>query len=175
MNQILILLFFYFVILFSILGYGKLVTSLSSNDQDIDFQGFNGIALLIIISYLTNFFFPHNFLHNSIVVLFGLSIFLFDIIKNYKKKIKEHKLIILIFSIIFIGLLMYKNHDDFYYYHFPYTLILTNFEKIYGLGNLNHGFRTPSSIFYLNSLFYLPLIKYFLMIRTNKRTYKTFA
>jgi len=163
MNQILILLFFYFIILFSILGYGKLVTLFSSNDQDIDFQGFNGIALLIIISYLTNFFFPHNFLHNSIVVLFGLSIFLFDIIKNYKKKIKEYKLIILIFSIIFIGLLMYKNHDDFYYYHFPYTLILTNFEKIYGLGNLNHGFRTPSSIFYLNSLFYLPLIKYFLM------------
>jgi len=163
MNQILILLLFYFTILFSILGYGKLVTLFSSNDQDIDFQGFNGIALLIIISYLTNFFFPHNFLHNSIVILFGLSIFLFDIRKNYKKKIKEYKLIILVFLIIFIGLLMYKNHDDFYYYHFPYTLILSNFEKIFGLGNLNHGFRTPSSIFYLNSLFYLPLIKYFLM------------
>ena len=163
MNQILILLFFYFTILFSILGYGKLVTLFSSNDQDIDFQGFNGIALLIIISYLTNFFFPHDFLHNSIVILFGLSIFLFDIRKNYKKKIKEYKLIILVFLIIFIGLLMYKNHDDFYYYHFPYTLILSNFEKIFGLGNLNHGFRTPSSIFYLNSLFYLPLIKYFLM------------
>ena len=163
MNQILILLLFYFTILFSILGYGKLVTLFSSNDQDIDFQGFNGIALLIIISYLTNFFFPHNFLHNSIVILFGLSIFLFDIGKNYKKKIKEYKLIILVFLIIFIGLLMYKNHDDFYYYHFPYTLILSNFEKIFGLGNLNHGFRTPSSIFYLNSLFYLPLIKYFLM------------
>ena len=163
MNQILILLLFYFTILFSILGYGKLVTLFSSNDQDIDFQGFNGIALLIIISYLTNFFFPHDFLHNSIVILFGLSIFLFDIGKNYKKKIKEYKLIILVFLIIFIGLLMYKNHDDFYYYHFPYTLILSNFEKIFGLGNLNHGFRTPSSIFYLNSLFYLPLIKYFLM------------
>jgi hypothetical protein len=163
MNQILILLFFYFTILFSILGYGKLVTLFSSNDQDIDFQGFNGIALLIIISYLTNFFFPHDFLHNSIVILFGLSIFLFDIGKNYKKKIKEYKLIFLVFLIIFIGLLMYKNHDDFYYYHFPYTLILTNFEKIFGLGNLNHGFRTPSSIFYLNSLFYLPIIKYFLM------------
>ena len=59
--------------------------------------------------------------------------------------------------------MLYKNHDDFYYYHFPYTVILTNFEKIFGLGNLNHGFRTPSSIFYLNSLFYLPGIKYFLM------------
>ena len=31
---------------------------------------------------------------------------------------------------------MYKNHDDFYYYHFSYTLMLTNFDKIFGLGNL---------------------------------------
>jgi len=58
---------------------------------------------------------------------------------------------------------MYKNHDDFFYYHFPYALILTNFEKIFGLGLMGHGYRTPSSIFYLNSLFYLPGIKYYLM------------
>ena len=32
---------------------------------------------------------------------------------------------------------------------------------IIGTGSINHGFRTPSSIFYLNSLFYLPIIKYF--------------
>ena len=58
---------------------------------------------------------------------------------------------------------MYKNHDDFFYYHFPYALILTNFEKIFGLGLMGHGYRKPSSIFYLNSLFYLPGIKYYLM------------
>ena len=33
---------------------------------------------------------------------------------------------------------------------------------IIGIGPLNHGFRTPSSIFYLNSLFYLPYIEYYL-------------
>ncbi len=163
MNQIFILFLFYFIILFSILGYGKLVTSFSTNDQDIGFEGFYGVALLIIISYLTNFFFPHNFYHNSIIVLLGLFFFIFDIRKNYKKKLKEYHLLIYIFLIIFIGILIYKNHDDFFYYHFPYTLILTSFEKIFGLGNLNHGFRTPSSIFYLNSLFYLPIIKYFLL------------
>ena len=32
---------------------------------------------------------------------------------------------------------------------------------IIGTGSLNHGFRTPSSIFYLNSLFFLPYINYF--------------
>ena len=31
--------------------------------------------------------------------------------------------------------------------------------KIFGVGNLEHGFRTPSSIFYLNSLFYLPILE----------------
>ena len=40
---------------------------------------------------------------------------------------------------------------------------IINFNKIFGLGLLNHGFRTPSSIFYLNSLFYFPFIKYFLL------------
>ena len=33
---------------------------------------------------------------------------------------------------------------------------------IIGIGPLNHGFRTPSSIFYLNSLFYLPYLEYYL-------------
>ena len=33
---------------------------------------------------------------------------------------------------------------------------------IIGVGPLNHGFRTPSSIFYLNSLFYFPYIEYYL-------------
>ena len=33
---------------------------------------------------------------------------------------------------------------------------------MFGVGNFNHGFRTPSSIFYLNSLYFLPFFKYFL-------------
>ena len=32
---------------------------------------------------------------------------------------------------------------------------------MFGIGNFNHGFRTPSSIFYLNSLYYLPYINFF--------------
>ncbi len=33
---------------------------------------------------------------------------------------------------------------------------------IIGIGPLSHGFKTPSSIFYLNSLFYLPYLDYYL-------------
>jgi len=163
MSQIFILFFFYFTVLFSILGYGKLVALFNSNNQDNEFDGINGIAFLIVLSYITNFFTAHNYLHNSIIILFGLLIFIYDLRKNFDKKFKQNLLIFFVFSVLFIGILMHKNHDDFFYYHFPYTLILTNFEKIFGLGQLNHGFRTPSSIFYLNSLFYLPGIKYFLM------------
>ena len=39
---------------------------------------------------------------------------------------------------------------------------LTQENLVIGAGQLVHAFRTPSSIFYLNSLFYLPIIEYFL-------------
>ncbi len=163
MSQILILLLFYFFILYSIVGYGKIYTLIDPNYQASSFDGLIGIAVLILISYSSNLIFSHNYLHNLVIISFGFLFFLFDLKKNFNLRISEYKVLTLIFLIIFIGILMYKNHDDFYYYHFPYTVILTNFEKLFGLGNLNHGFRTPSSIFYLNSLFYLPGIKYFLM------------
>ena len=163
MDQILILLFFYFLILYSIMGYGKIFTLINSNYQASSFDGLLGLALLIFISYLTNIFSPHDYLHNSIIILFGLIVFVYDFRQNFSKRRKELRDLTITFSIIFMGLLMFKNHDDFFYYHFPYTIILTEFEKVFGLGNLNHGFRTPSSIFYLNSLFYLPGIKYFFL------------
>ena len=163
MSQILILLLFYFLILYSIMGYGRVFTLFNSNYQDSSFNGLIGIAFLILLSYLTNIFFAHNYLHNFLIIFLGLGIFIYDFKKNFSKRIVEYRDVTIIFIIIFIGILMYKNHDDFYYYHFPYTQILTNYNKIFGLGNLNHGFRTASSIFYLNSLFYLPIIKYFLM------------
>ena len=54
-----------------------------------------------------------------------------------------------------------KSHDDFGWYHLPYMINLSEHKFQYGLGHFNHGFRTPSSLFYLNSLFYLPIIKFY--------------
>ena len=56
-----------------------------------------------------------------------------------------------------------KNHDDFPYYHFPYTFLLTQDSHPFGLGQINNGFRNPSSLFFLNSLFYLPKIDIYLL------------
>ena len=163
MEKLFILLLFYFSILFAIIGYGNIFSFISNKTYSIGEKGLNGILLLIIISYLTNFFFPHSILHNLLIIIIGLLTFIFHLKKNFQNYLKELKIVFIVFSILFIGLLMHKNHDDFNYYHFAYTLSLIEYKKILGLGFLNHGFRTPSSIFYLNSLFYLPYIKYFLI------------
>ena len=48
---------------------------------------------------------------------------------------------------------------------FPFTIsysyYLTQNPIHIGVGLFNSGFNTPSSIFYLNFLFYIPLIKYY--------------
>ena len=152
-----VLFFGYLIILFSIIGFGYLSSKLLPNRLSLGELGLNGILFMTILSYITNLFVPHNFIHNSIFLIIGLfAFFLISKKKLFKKKIK---LILLVSSVLFIGIIMFKNHDDFFYYHFPYIISLIEFKKIFGLGNLEHGFRTPSSIFYFNSLFYLPILE----------------
>ena len=157
MINLLTLYFGYLIILFSIIGFGYLSSKLLSIRLSLGELGLSGILFMTILSYITNLFLSHGFIHNSIFLVIGLfaSFFLF------KKKLfrKKTKIILLVSSVLFIGILMYKTHDDFFYYHFPYTISLIEFKKIFGLGNLEHGFRTPSSIFYFNSLLYLPILE----------------
>ena len=157
MLDLFIYLLIYILISFSILGYGKIIDFKNNN---LGILGLKGLFLITILSYVTNFLSKHNYAHNLIFLSLGIFFFLI----NYKKIFHENKKIILIasilFFILFLGILVYKNHDDFFYYHFGYTYSLINFEKLVGIGNLEHGFRTPSSIFYINSLFFLPYIKY---------------
>ena len=165
MAQIINLFFYYFLIIFSAIGYGMLASINLRQKENIDFGfiGLTGVLILILLSYFSNLFFIHGYLHNLIVILVGFSIFNFFLIKNFPQLKKNFFITIIVFSILFIGLLMYKNHDDFFYYHFQYSLTLINFKKIFGLGFMGHGYRTPSSLFYLNSLFYLPGIKFYLL------------
>ena len=156
MQDLLIAYIFYFLITLSILGFGYFFSKIFSIRLNLGEIGLSGILILIFISYITNFVTSHNFIHNSLVIFIGLFFFIFFGKSVFLKK--KIGLILLISSILFIGILMHKTHDDFFYYHFPYTVSLIEHKKIFGLGNLEHGFRTPSSIFYLNSLFYLPII-----------------
>ena len=166
MVDFIILQFSFFLILSSIIGYGFLFRKLIQfNDGFVENQdhyhlgllGIYGIFLLIFISYASSLFFKHNIIHNSIVFTFGLFVFL----KNLKIFEKKSKIFILPILYTCIFILVFKNHDDFHYYHFPYTFFLVENTHPVGLGNFNLAFRTPSSIFFLNSLFYLPFIKEF--------------
>ena len=158
-----IYLIFYGIIILSVIGYGLLFQNILSNSIDIEFEYnlLGSLFFLISLSYLTHFFFNHGYIHNLTIIILGIISFIFY---SFKKKLllKEYlRYICFVFGILVVALLAVKTHDDFPYYHFPYTYYLTQENLIIGVGNLVHAFRTPSSIFYLNSLFYLPIIEYF--------------
>ena len=72
MSELFFIIVFYYLILFSIIGYGRIVTIFNQNYQATAFDGLTGISILILISFVTNIFFPHNLIHNSIIILIGL-------------------------------------------------------------------------------------------------------
>ena len=157
------LIFFvsYFLIVLSVVGQGVLANKLTKTNistEEIGFVGLVGIFFLILYSYITHFFISHGYLHNIIFITIGVvSIYYF----RTKILIKSNLIFLFsIFSIIFLAFIIFKTHDDFGYYHFPYSYYLNKFSMIIGIGPINHGFKTPSSIFYLNSLFYLPYLDY---------------
>ncbi len=160
--NIITLFIFYKIILFSVIGYGflfeKIIYKKVSYNR-LGYTGLFGIFILILYSYISHLFLPHGYLHNSFLIFFGLISFFLYILKN--KEWSDFKVFLINFSILFIALLIFKTHDDFPYYHFPYSYYLTQHLTQIGIGQFNHGFRTPSSIFYLNSLFFLPIIKYY--------------
>ena len=160
MSSIITLLTYYWLIIFSIIGYGLLFNKifLRSESQNLGFIGIYGIFSLLLISYISSFFLPHTQIFNLAVLSLGLiNFFINKVIFD-----KELKKLIFIFGFLIIFIFISKNHDDFSYYHFPYTHLLTEYSGIIGLGNFTHGFKTSSSIFYLSSLWNLPFIEYYL-------------
>ena len=111
---------------------------------------------------MSSFLIAHGYFFNSLVLIIGLIFLLYFIKKNSIVK-KDLLIFAITFLILFIFILNGKNHDDFPYYHFPYTFLLTQESHPLGLGQINNGFRNPSSLFYLNSLFYLPGVDIFLL------------
>ena len=163
-NMSLIIITIYFVtILLSIIGIGFLsskVLEIEINRSKIYLFGLIGIISLTFISYFTNLFIAHNFLHNILLLSIGLISLFFGIKKKNIDFFNLKKIIFLSVLLILLSLL-YKTHDDFDWYHLPYILNIAQNKLQFGLGSFNLGFRTPSSLFYLNSLFYLPVIEFY--------------
>ncbi len=164
MIDILIFFIFFYGLLISVVGYGILFRKLcfsnleKIDDQTIIYIGFYGLFLLTLISLITSLVVPHNFIHNILLHLIGILLLIFIKFRNKKTYLKN----ILFISIFTISaLLISKTHDDFSYYHLPFTKYLTEQKVIFGMGLLSHGNKLISSLFFLNSTFYLPLINFF--------------
>ena len=162
MKEIILLNIFYFTIFFSILGYGFLLSFYVFKKNELRFinygyLGIFGILFLILISYTTNLVIPHNKIHNFFIISSGL-FFFFYFNKSYflKKKLFSS---ILVFLLLSIGFYISKTHDDFPHYHYLYISQITNYKIQFGLPWFHYGFNHHSSLFYLHSLFYLPIIE----------------
>ena len=123
-----IFLFFFYFCLFSVLGYGfffqKIIYS-NFNKKikiiEVSLNGFYGLALITFISFITSYFFSHNYTHNLILHLFG---FLYFLSSSRVKNTRYIKYLLLISLIVLSSLFISKTHDDFSYYHFPFTKYL---------------------------------------------------
>ena len=153
------------IFLLSNIGYGYLFASFFDKDLkslNYGYLGILGFFFIIFISILSSFVSPHNYIHNSILHLVGLFSFFTYFLINKNNNIIELKRLSLIFLIFLPGIYLFKNHDDFGYYHLTYALNLSQNSFIIGTGALGHGFRTMSSLFYYSSTLYLPFIKFYL-------------
>ena len=162
-------IFFSIFFLLSTLGYGLIFQRffLKRNFfSNLALSGIFGLFTLYIISSISHLIFAHNYAHNAIVHVIGITSFLyFNLTKQVNKK--QSILIFIFFLILFTGFLISKTNEDFPYYHFPNSLQFAEQKLQFGLGNLNHGFKHFSSLFLVNSLFYFPVIKYYLFNITN--------
>jgi len=151
--------FYFFFISFSLIGYGYLISNFFKIDnKEFGHLGILGLIFLAAISYSSTLFIVHDYSFNLSILFFGLILFF------YFFKIKKNNFELLKFLIVFIILIIFilvsKNHDDFGYYHFPYAIFLTEFSHPIGFGQFNNGFRSPSSLFFISSIFYLPKVSY---------------
>jgi len=163
MQNFLIFFISFYFLLISIIGYGKLFENLcfgkfNKKGDNLIYTGFYGLMFVTLISLITSYFIPHNFYHNLILHSSGFLYLFF----NFNQKDRNYLKYIFYISLFTTSALMIsKTNDDFSYYHFPFTKYLTEQKIIFGMGNLNHGFNLLSSLFFLNSTFYLPFINFF--------------
>lgn len=161
-NSLIFFLSFYFLLI-SIIGYGKIFENLcfgkfTNNKNNLIYTGFYGLMFVTLISLITSYFIAHNFYHNLILHSTGFIYFML----NFSKKDKDYSKYIFYISLFTVSaLIISKTNDDFSYYHLPFTKYLTEQKIIFGMGNLNHGYNLLSSLFFLNSTFYLPFINFF--------------
>lgn len=167
MLNLLIFIFYSFIILLSVIGYGFIFVNFffkKKKDIEISLIGIFGLFVIFLLSSFTHLFMSHYYFHNFFIIIIGLIFFYLN-----KQDIRKDHLQILffVFIILFSGFLITKTNEDFPYYHLPISLQFVYNNLQFGLGNLSVAYNHFSSIFLINSIFYLPITKHFLFNLVN--------
>lgn len=152
----------YYLSFLSIYSYGKYFRLIFFKyaNNDVNFNNefanfFFGIAFFIIFSWLYNFSFGlKNEWINLFIILLGIIFFILD-----KNKI-NNKIFYFFPVVLYLGIIVYNNHNDFYLYHFQNIIELIDNNPKIGIGNLNSKYVYASLFTYFESLFHFPIYKY---------------
>ena len=149
----------YFLLPFSIIGYGLLAQQIllnkSSRLNDIGLIGFFGFLFLYFLSSLFHFFINITSIISYSILLIGFISFILFFIQ--KKIAKNQLLILLLVLIIFlpIGIIADPN-EDFFLYYYPYIKYLESSKIIFGVTNLNDFLAYSTNSLY-NIIIFLKL------------------
>ena len=161
-----LLFFFSLLILFSTIGYGLIflkIFKFENFNYNLGIIGIVGLFFLSVIASYSHLFFSHNYIHNIIIIILGIVYLIYSRLIKFK----EIKFQTILFTMLFVMLLIAKTNEDFGYYHLPNSIQFAEQKLQFGLGNLNHGFKHISSLFMIMSLNYLPYIDSYLFNLTN--------
>ena len=151
--ELLVFLITIIVLSLSFSGIGSLITFNTKSNFFIDiFFGFIVISLIITLTHL---FFKINFLISTSIFFLGIILFF-----NNKKHLifLEKKNLLLYFTIIFLLIPIFvsqKYHEDFGYYHLPYSLAFIEEKIVFGFANIDQAFVYNSIWLNLYPMFFI--------------------
>ena len=149
------------IILLTSYSYGNILNNLilKKNNINFDFGEFIilGFYFLLILSITLHFIFPINSILTTLILVIGL---FFLIFRYHQFNFFISYTFIMILGISFIGLISYRAHPDFEWYHLPYLNYLKDYKIIFGVSNLNDFLGYSQSWNDIVAIFRLPIIDY---------------
>ena len=157
LNNFLLNIVSIFIILISVCGTGLILNNFFKIGFKLEKLFFFGILIKIILIFFINLFFSLNFFVNFFLILFGFYLFLINLNKIKKNNNFNFLLLIPLTALISIrdGFLF-----DNFLYHIPLINLAIENNLVLGQSNINFRFGTPTLIYGIYSSFYLPILKY---------------
>ena len=152
--ELLIFLLSIAVLSISISGYGSLLSlSIKTN---FFLNIFIGFVIITFITTLIHFFFKIDLIISQIILILGLIIFFkkknIELLRLFKLKNISYLIIVFCLIPMFFS---QKYHEDFGYYHLPYTLSFIEEKIIFGFANIDKSYVYNSIWLNISSLFFL--------------------